>query len=298
MTPRTLRIQALTAVSIGLLALSACNSGATADNSAAGTNGGKVTLTLATFNQFGYEDLITEYQAAHPNITIRHKKAATSNEARDNLNTRLAAGSGLSDIEAVEVDWLPELMQYSDKFADLKSADTDGRWLEWKTKAATDAKGRLIGYGTDIGPEAICYRSDLFAKAGLPTDRAAVATLLGNTWDSYFAAGKQFAAKSKVPWFDSMGATWQGMINQVESSYEKPDGTVIATTNPKVKETFDAVVKAGMTDGLSGKLQQWGNDWVASFQRDGFATMLCPGWMVGVIEGLDASRLMATSLRL
>jgi cellobiose transport system substrate-binding protein len=285
MTPRTLRIQALTAVSIGLLALSACSSGATADNSAAGTNGGKVTLTLATFNQFGYEDLITEYQAAHPNITIRHKKAATSNEARDNLNTRLAAGSGLSDIEAVEVDWLPELMQYSDKFADLKSADTDGRWLEWKTKAATDAKGRLIGYGTDIGPEAICYRSDLFAKAGLPTDRAAVATLLGNTWDSYFAAGKQFAAKSKVPWFDSMGATWQGMINQVESSYEKPDGTVIATTNPKVKETFDAVVKAGMTDGLSGKLQQWGNDWVASFQRDGFATMLCPGWMVGVIEG-------------
>ncbi|MGN6754644.1 MAG: ABC transporter substrate-binding protein [Intrasporangium sp.] len=284
-------IPVLAAASAGLLALAACSS--TPDAAPAGatdTGNGKagdsqVSLTLATFNQFGYEDLITEYQSSHPNIKITHKKAATSNEARDNLNTRLAAGSGLADIEAIEVDWLPELMQYSDKFVDLKNADVDGRWLDWKAKAATDSQGRLIGYGTDSGPEAICYRADLFKKAGLPSDRAAVAQLLGNTWDSYFAAGKQFAAKSKVPWFDSMGATYQGMINQIESTYEQPDGTVIATTNPVVKQTFEKIVQAGMTDKLSAKLQQWGNDWVASFQKDGFATMLCPGWMVGVIEG-------------
>ena len=289
MTPRKPHFQALAAMTVGLLALSACGSSADADNDAGsqstGSACGPVTLKLATFNQFGYEDLITEYMADHPNVKIEHKKAATSNEARDNLNTRLAAGSGLSDVEAVEVDWLPELMQYSDKFVDLKSADTDGRWLDWKTKAATDAEGRLIGYGTDVGPEAICYRADLFEKAGLPSDREAVAQLLGNTWESYFAAGAQFKAKSDVPWFDSLGATWQGMINQVETAYETPEGEVIATTNPDVKKTYDAVVKAGITDGLSAKLQQWSDDWVASFQDNGFATMLCPGWMVGVIEG-------------
>ena len=287
MKPRTRRLHPLYAVtvSLGLLALAACSSGATADSAASSSSGGKVTIKLATFNQFGYEDLIAEYQATHPNVTIEHKKAATSNEARDNLNTRLAAGSGLSDIEAVEVDWLPELMQYSDKFTDLKNADVEGRWLDWKTKAATDKQGRLIGYGTDSGPEAICYRADLFKAAGLPSERGEVAALLGTTWDSYFAAGKQFAATSKVPWFDSLGATWQGMINQVESTYESPDGTVIATTNPKVKETFDKVVKAGIDDKLSARLQQWSDDWVASFKKDGFATMLCPGWMVGVIEG-------------
>lgn len=274
------------ALAAGVLALAACSSASDASTSNGGaTQGGPVTLTLATFNQFGYEDLITEYEAAHPNIKIVHKKAATSNEARDNLNTRLAAGSGLADVEAIEVDWLPELMQYSDKFVDLKSPDVEGRWLDWKAKAATDSQGRLIGYGTDSGPEAICYRGDLFKKAGLPSDRDAVAKFLGTTWDSYFAAGKQFEAKSHVPWFDSLGATYQGMVNQIESTYEKPDGTVIATTNPVVKQTFDKVVQAGMTDKLSARLPQWGNDWVASFQKDGFATMLCPGWMVGVIEG-------------
>ena len=150
MKPRQTRFQALAAITVGLLALSACGASADADNDAGSGNtataSGPVTLKLATFNQFGYEDLITEYMAAHPNVKIEHKKAATSNEARDNLNTRLAAGSGLSDVEAVEVDWLPELMQYSDKFVDLKSPDTDGRWLDWKTARATTPDGKLIGH--------------------------------------------------------------------------------------------------------------------------------------------------------
>jgi cellobiose transport system substrate-binding protein len=284
---RSRRTILATTLTVGLLALTGCSSGSAGAGStqAGGAGGGKVTLTLATFNQFGYEDLIPEFEKTHPNIKVAHKKAATSNEARDNFNTRLAAGSGMADVEAVEVDWLPEILQYSDKFVDLKNADVDGRWPDWKTKAATDSGGHLLGYGTDAGPEAICYRSDLLKAAGLPSDRASVATWLGTSWDSYFAAGKQFAAKSKVPWFDSLGATYQGMINQVESTYESPDGSIIATTNPKVRETYDAVVKAGITDGLSAKLQQWSDDWTASFQHNGFATMLCPGWMVGVIEG-------------
>lgn len=106
----------------------------------------------------------------HPNIKVVEKKAATSNEAHDIMMTRLAAGSGLSDIEAVELDWLPELLQYPDQLTDLKSDSTNVRWLDWKTKAATTADGKVLGYGTDAGPEAICYRADPFWKAGLPTE--------------------------------------------------------------------------------------------------------------------------------
>jgi len=97
------------------LVLSACGGDSTTDGDTGGggdsTAGGgdeQITLTVATFNEFGYEGLLEEYMELNPNITVEQKKAATSNEARDNLNTRLAAGSGLSDIEAVEVDWLPD----------------------------------------------------------------------------------------------------------------------------------------------------------------------------------------------
>jgi len=277
------------ATGVALLA-AACGSSTpsgTATKAASSTE--KMTLTVATFNEFGYENLLAEYTKLHPNITVVQKKAATSNEARDNMNTRLAAGSGLSDVEAIEVDWLPELMQYPSKFVDLKDKSVDGRWLDWKVAQATTKDGVLIGYGTDIGPEGVCYRSDLFKAAGLPTDRAEVATLLGGanaTWDGYFAAGKKFKASgAKAPWMDSAGATYQGMINQVKNAYEKDDGTVVALDNPDVRKIYDTVLGASTTDGLSAHLAQWSPDWTASFQKNGFATMLCPGWMLGVIEG-------------
>jgi cellobiose transport system substrate-binding protein len=279
--PRPTIVAAVAGAAAFALLASGC---APAGDSSGTDDGGKVKLTVATFNEFGYEGLFEKYMEENPGVTVVAKKAATSNEARDNLTTRLAAGSGLSDIEAIEVDWLPELLQYSDQFVDLSSDEVEGRWLEWKEAAATDADGNLIAYGTDSGPEGVCYRSDLFAAAGLPTDRAEVATLLGDSWDSYYAAGEKFtAAGTNVPWFDSAGATWQGVINQFDNAYEKDDGTVIATENPDVREAYDTVLDASST--LSAHLQQWSDDWTASFQNDGFATMLCPGWMLGIIEG-------------
>ena len=244
----------------------------------------EITLTVATFNNFGYSDeLLAGFTEKYPNITIEHNIAATSNEARTNYFTKLGAGSGLADVEAVEVDWFPELMQYSDKLTDLTSDSVEGRWLDWKTQAATDADGRLIAYGTDIGPEAVCYRSDLFAAAGLPTDREEVATLLEGDWDHYFSVGEDFVANSDAAWFDSAGATYQGMVNQITNAYEEEDGTIIATENDEVKGIYDDVLEAS-TD-LSAHLGQWSDDWNAGIASGAFATMLCPGWMLGVISG-------------
>lgn len=269
------------------LALSGCGADAPKSSGPSGETGKEpVTLTIATFNEFGYEDLIKEYQTLNPNVTIQHKKAATTNEARDNLTTRLAAGSGLSDIEAIEVDWLSELKQYPDKFVDLKDPAVEGRWLDWKAKAATTDDGHLIGYGTDSGPEAVCYNSSLFKAAGLPTDRESVAKMLGTSWDSYFDAGKKFVgAKTGPAWFDSAGSVYQAMSNQLDKAYENEDGSVIAADNLAVKDTYTKVLDASTKDNLSAHLSQWSNDWVAGFQSQKFATTLCPGWMLGVIEG-------------
>ena len=43
---------------------------------------------------------------------------------------------------------------------------------------------QLIGLGTDVGGMAMCYRTRPVRKAGLPTDRDAVAKLWP-TWDDY-----------------------------------------------------------------------------------------------------------------
>jgi cellobiose transport system substrate-binding protein len=277
---RVLRRAAVVAAvaSTSALVLAGCSG-----NGSTASPDGDVTLTIATFNDFGYTDaLLQEYMDAHPNVKIVHNKAATSNDARENYFQKLGK-TGLADVEAIEVDWLPEVMQYADLLAPVPE-DLKSRWLDYKVKAATSPEGNLIGYGTDIGPEGVCYRSDLFAAAGLPTDRAEVAKLLEGDWSTYFALGDTYVAATGKAFFDSAGGTYQGAINQVEAAYENPDsGEITATKNPEVKKIYDQVLKASATQ--SAHLSQWSDDWFAGLSNGAFATMLCPGWMLGVISG-------------
>ena len=282
------------AVGVAALMLASCSPPAEPEQPSGEGTSGEITLTVATFNEFGYDDLLAEYSSQNPGITVLEKKAGTSDAARENFMTKLAAGSGLSDVEAVEVDWLPEIMQSADLMADLSDPQVADRWLEWKSAQATTGDGKLVGYGTDIGPEAVCYRSDLFAAAGLPTDREEVAKLLGSSWEDYFAVGKQFVATSDAAWFDSADAIFQGMVNQIENPFSstQPEETLIPLDqNTQIKGIYDSLLKAAVDDGLSAGLQQWQPDWQKAFQvkdekgAGTFATMLCPGWMLGVIEG-------------
>jgi len=241
---------------------------------------GEVTLTLATFNDFGYTDELLAEFTEETGIEVVHNKAATSNDARANFFQKLGK-SGLADVEAVEIDWFAEMMQYADLLAPADDS-LKGRWLDWKEAAATDGDGNLVAYGTDIGPQGICYRADLFEAAGLPTDREAVGELFP-TWDAFFDVADQYKEATGKPFIDSANAVLQGIMNQIEYTYEEPDGAIIATDNPDVREAYDTVVDRAVP--ISAYAGQWSEDWFASLASGEFATMLCPGWMLGVISG-------------
>jgi cellobiose transport system substrate-binding protein len=261
-----------------LTAATACSSSGEA------TQNGKTELTIATFNEFGYEDLLKEYEAAHPDVKITQRKTGQAEPHHKNLFTKLGAGSGLADIEAVEEGYLSQVMSKAGQFSDLKEIgpNVDGRWLQWKYDSAVK-DGKLIGYGTDIGPLAMCYRKDLLEKAGLPSDPEAVKPLFA-TWESYFAAGDQFAAKMPgVGWFDSAAQTFIAMHNQHELGYFDKSDKLVIDSNPAIKSDWEAVAKA-VAKGQSAKLPAWSKEWEAAFKSGGFATKTCPSWMLGVIE--------------
>jgi cellobiose transport system substrate-binding protein len=239
-----------------------------------------ITLTLATFNDFGYTDELLAEFTEETGIEVVHNKAATSNDARANFFQKLGK-TGLADVEAVEIDWFAEMMQYADLLEPV-SDDLKGRWLDWKEASATDGAGNLVAYGTDIGPQGICYRSDLFAAAGLPTDREEVGALFP-TWDDFFAVGEQYKAATGKPFIDSANAVLQGIMNQIEYTYEEPDGAIIATENPAVEDAYNTVVENAIP--IAAYAGQWSEDWFASLASGEFAAMLCPGWMLGVISG-------------
>lgn len=281
-TPKTRRVRlassALMALTLATTA-AACGGGDDEGSDADGVT----TISVATFNEFGYEGLIEEWNDTHDDIKLEQVKVGTWDDAKANLFTKLAAGSGLSDIEAIEGDAMPAIMAESGAFADLTDPELEGRWLDFKAEAGTNSEGQMIGYGTDIGPEGICYRADLFEEAGLPSDREEVAKRMG-TWEDYFALGDEFVeAMPDTAWYDSSTSLSQAMLNQVEFPFETDDETV-DVENPELEAVYETVTD-NIERGLSSKIAQWGDDWTAQFQNDGFATMPCPGWMMGIIEG-------------
>lgn len=274
------------AASIALLA-SGCSAGAGGSTESGDE---KVELTITTFGTFGYDELYKQYESENPNVTITATNIDTGGNARTDTFTKIAAGSGLSDIVALEEGWLGSVMEVSDQFVDLRDYGVDDRksdWVDWKFSQSTDADGRVIGYGTDIGPVGLCYNGKLFEAAGLPSDRTEVATLFGGadaTWDKYFEIGNQYKAATGKAWYDQSGFVWNSMVNQLPEGYYTADGELNVEGNTALQERWGQLAGAA-ADGLSAAQAQWDWNGGKSFTDGTFATFVCPGWMLGVVQG-------------
>jgi cellobiose transport system substrate-binding protein len=247
----------------------------------------KIKLTINDFGVFGYKPLFEDYQKSHPNIEIV-ESVNEYNTQHSNLVNHLAAGGGAADIEAVDEGFIAQLKARPEQFAnllDFGAGELAKNYPAFKWSGSLSADGKKqIGLGTDIGGLAMCYRTDLFAKAKLPTDRAAVSALWP-TWDKYVETGVKFkAAKTGAAFFDAATNLYNGQVFQLEKAYYEP-GTndIIVDKNPGIKAAWDLTMKA-IAQGLSAKLVAWQPDWVTAFQTGGFATITCPAWMQGYIK--------------
>ncbi|WP_431922241.1 ABC transporter substrate-binding protein [Micromonospora wenchangensis] len=283
------RLTAIALVTItALLGTTACGG----DDGAA--DGGPVTLTVDVFGQFGYEKLYREYEAAHPGIKIVERGTGGNlDEYSPKLTQWLAAGKGAGDVVAIEEGLLVEYKANPQNFVNLLdhgAADLKGNFLEWKWNGGLTADGKqLIGLGTDVGGMAICYRKDLFAAAGLPTDREAVSQLWP-TWQDYVRVGEQFKAKNTgAAFLDAATNTFNTILLQTAGnttgySYYDTTDKLVVDSNPAVRQAYDTTVDI-IDSGLSGRYGAWSEEWVSAFKQAKFATIACPAWMTGVIEG-------------
>lgn len=288
---RTFRGTALGAVALsGALLLSAC--GGSSDGGAAAADGGPVELTVSLFGTFGYDELglFDRYEAEHPGVTITYESTQGEDKYWPALQTRLASGSGVADVQGIEVARISQVVsEQADLWTDLRATPAgeavDG-YIEWKEPAATTADGAVLGLGTDIGPMGICYRSDLLAQAGLPTDPAALAARM-TSWDSYVALGREFqaAAPEGSAWMDSAGGFYNAIVSTEEQIYYDGAGELVHDRNPAVRSAFETAAAAGQA-GLTARLEQFVDPgWDAGFASGSFATIACPSWMIGYIKG-------------
>jgi cellobiose transport system substrate-binding protein len=258
-----------------------------AATTAAGKSNEDVTLTISLFGDFGYHDLYKKYEAAHPGVTI--KEAIQDYPTHhSNLAKHLATKAGAADVEAIEVGFIAQFKAQPQNFVNLRqygAGAIKSRWLPWKWAQALGPKGEVVGLGTDVGSLAICYRRDLFQKAGLPTNRVDVSKLWP-TWEKFIATGKKFQSKAPngVTFFDSGSNVYNAMIGQINPAYYDRNGKVIVASNPRVKRAWDLTM-SGIALGESSGFAAFSNDWNTGYKKGSFATVTCPAWMMGYIQG-------------
>ncbi|WP_433183445.1 ABC transporter substrate-binding protein [Actinoallomurus sp. CA-150999] len=286
------RVGALAIVlSAALAAATACSGddGKSDSNSA----NEKITLTVDDFGTFGYQDLYKQFMAQHPNIKVTERNVPKLDDYTPRLQQWIAAGAGAGDVVAIEEGIMVKFKAQPDKFVDLKqygASSLQGNFLPWKWQGGMSPDGsKLIGLGTDVGSMALCYRKDLFKKAGLPDDRDAV-TKLWPTWDDFIKIGQQYTSKvgGKSKFIDSPETYYNTILMQEagkgsNQTYFDQSNKFVMESNPAVKAAFDETVKMSQA-GLASGVQFLSDPWSQGLKKDAFATAPCPAWMLGLIK--------------
>lgn len=284
----------ITALTAGSLMLSACGGGggsSDAPSAVAPPDENKpVTITVDSFGgifaNFEKAGLLDDYKKVHPNVTVKFKEIQQEDDYWTALATKLNSGSGLADIQPIEISRTALVTQeQQDKWLDLRSTAEAAHAEDYppaKKGAITTEDGAVLGFGTDSGPMAICFRSDKLKAAGLPSTADELAKQITD-WDTYESVGQQYKQKSGKAWMDSAGGYYRLLTSVQPVRNYDAQGKPTWDSNDTVQASFDRSAKAGAA-GLTAKLPQFSPEWNTAMSTGDFATIACPAWMLGYIK--------------
>ena len=167
-----------------------------------------------------------------------------------------------------------------------------GNFLPWKFEGGPGRRtARSSSASAPTSAAWACATArDLFQKAGLPTDRDAVAKLWP-TWDAYVDVGNKFKAKQhrgEVVRRARPTPTTRSWCRgrQVARLHLLRHGTTSWSSTPTRRSSRRTTRCSPMIgDGLSAGYKSFSDQWNAGFKQGTFATIACPAWMLGYIQG-------------
>ncbi|MFD1677157.1 ABC transporter substrate-binding protein [Alicyclobacillus fodiniaquatilis] len=254
-------------------------------------NGKKITITLWYWNQSLSDQILAQVDKAFPNVHFVAEKIGGNFESK--LIASLYAGDA-PDITGINsADFVATMVKDHNQFVNLNQypevREAQKNYLGWKWNLASTPDHKYqVGIPIDTGPEVLYYNTQLFKKAGLPTDPAQVSEQM-KTWSDYLAAGKQMKEKTGVPMVDDLTTIYQTALNQGKTNYFTPNMTPIYATNPVVKNAWDLVIQAHQ-EGLSANIAEGTTSWSAGLSHNGFASFIGASWEVPDLEQGDTRK--------
>jgi cellobiose transport system substrate-binding protein len=149
---------------------------------------------------------------------------------------------------------------------------------------AATVGSRQVALPADMAPIGICYRRDLFARAGLPTGRDALAARW-KTWQAYVNDGAAFAARvHDATYLDSSTSVFTAMVAGA-GGYYGADGKPQYDTNPAVRAAFELAARA-VTSGVMPRDPEFQGLWFTNLQSGRVATIPCFPGILPLLRGI------------
>ncbi|MFI9814163.1 ABC transporter substrate-binding protein [Saccharothrix variisporea] len=263
-----------------LLLTAACSPG-----SGEGGGGDGKSFEFWSFSGINQKAAVEEYKKKKPDVEVKLTEVGNAQETAQGLTTALAGGK-VPDLVLIQGDDLPKFVEQPQNFVDLKTLGADeikGDYLDWVMSQSIAKDGQILGIPTDVGGMAMAYRTDLFAAAGLPTDRESVGKLWPD-WNAFIETGKRYTEKTGQPFIDNAATSvFYQAVNQGSQKYYDDKHELIYSTNPHVKSAFELGIKAAQA-GITAKQSSFAEGWSAAMQQGKFAALAAPSWMLNAIR--------------
>jgi multiple sugar transport system substrate-binding protein len=227
---------------------------------------------------------INLFEAKYPNIKVNLSNQGGNTAQYQKLRTSMSSGA-VPDVAQIEYSFLPsftltkgvlDLAPYG--FGSLKSDFTAAAWGQV-------TQGNVVyGLPQDVGPTGQLYRTDIFAKAGIPAP---------TSWDSYAADAATIKAKTGAYISDLPGNSMSPMLALLWQAGAKPfafDGNKTVTidlSSPAVKKVVsfwnDLIQK-----NLIATDNQLDDNWYQSVAAGKYASWLAAAWGPVFLQGTAA----------
>lgn len=200
---RLLCIAALATVS-ALTGLTACGSG---ESGQSGSSGEPVNVTFWGWAP-GYDKSVALFNSTHPDVHVTFQKTASGSGGGYAKMLNAVKAGNAPCLAQVGYETLPTFAA-AGALEDVSTyaSPAKDKYVDWTWNQVT-IEGHTYGAPLDTGPEAMFYRTDLFAKHGLKVP---------TTWEEFREAAEKFHAAdpdnylttSPQDAYDLAGLAWQ-----------------------------------------------------------------------------------------
>ena len=223
---------------------------------------------------------LPKWRQMHPDVEVE----VVSRQYADHhtaMTTALSTSVYLPDVMALESGYVGRF-SFGGGLENLSQAPYRAdrlrdRFVPYAYASSLDTRGDVVAVPTDIGPGTMLYREDLLAKAGLSESD------LGQSWESYVAAGRKLKAASGAYLIGSAQSIKDILIRTGlepgQGLYFDRDSNVLVTS-PRFVRAFE-MAREVRRDRLDARVNEWSNEWAEGFRRGTLATVLSGAWMAG-----------------